>query len=73
MITLTLQVFQYEEGQWSKLDHNLERGRSYHAIAEVNLRSVCFGIGNLNLIKSILVINQSLAHPGHHNQFPHYC
>jgi|AACY02.9.fsa_nt_gi hypothetical protein len=47
---VTLQVFQYEEGQWSKMDQNLERGRYRHAIAEVNLRDVCFAIGNLNLI-----------------------
>ena len=63
MITLTLQVFQYEKEQWSKMDLNLERGRSWHAIAEVNIRSVCFGIGNLNLIKSLLgiIINSHAA------------
>ena len=54
MTIITLQVFQYEEGQWSEMNKKLGRGRSYHAIAEVNLRAVCFGIGNLNLIKSLL-------------------
>ena len=53
MITVILQVLQYEieSGHWSKIDQKLERGRlGSHAIAEVNLRDVCFGIGNLNLI-----------------------
>ena len=52
MITIILQVLQYdsESGQWSEMDQKLERGRGEHAIAEVNLRAVCFGIGNLNLI-----------------------
>merc|ERR1712032_1786824 len=39
------EVFQYVNGMWSQMDQKLGRGRSYHAIAEVNLRAVCFGIG----------------------------
>ena len=52
MITLTSQVFQYDNksGQWSEMDQKMERGRYYHAIVEANLRAVC-PVGNLNLKK----------------------
>ena len=51
MFTLTSQVLQYdsESGQWSQMDQKMEKGRRDHAVAEVNLRAVCFGIGNLHI------------------------
>jgi len=57
------EVFQYEEGKWSKMDQNLERGRYRHAIAEVNLRDVCFANGATggSVVVSVTVMNAATS------------
>ena len=51
------QVLQYNDKTqtWSEIG-KLENARQYHAIAEANLRLVCFGIGNLNPKRIIIVV-----------------
>ena len=64
--SLQVLLFSPSTNAWTQIG-KLQIGRSFHAIAEVNLHAVCFGIGNLNPIQ-----NKSQSKTGklksHHHQ-----
>ena len=64
---LQVLLFSPSTNAWT-LIAKLKTKRGFHAIAEVNLRAVCFGIGNLNPLKN----HHHHHHYHHHHHHGHH-